>query len=188
MFRNWLKGSRDMHLAVVGGRRGKRSASRRWATGTWPLKACPMDGGGTDGIGPHGDDRVPARRVDLRGPAGRAGGRDRTRQERGAGGQHRAVADAGRPGGADERSQAGGGGSAGYLSSGGGTRRSRRWRRGNPTGRSWLRIDCLNLHAGLERPLGGERDAVNPPESPPPVSGRHWRRRVSPRATGQFRR
>jgi BNR repeat-like domain len=45
MYRNWLKGSRDMYLT--------RSADgvhfskpEKLGNGTWPLNACPMDGGG----------------------------------------------------------------------------------------------------------------------------------------------
>ncbi len=41
MFRNWLAGSRDMY--VVNTRTHKAS---KLGEGTWPLNACPMDGGG----------------------------------------------------------------------------------------------------------------------------------------------
>jgi hypothetical protein len=45
MWRNWLGGSRDMYLA-----RSRDGASfskpEKLGTGTWPLNACPMDGGG----------------------------------------------------------------------------------------------------------------------------------------------
>ena len=46
MWRNWLGGSRDMFLA------SSRDGGNTWQTaaklgeGTWPLKGCPMDGGG----------------------------------------------------------------------------------------------------------------------------------------------
>lgn len=46
MFRNYLNGSRDMHLieSMDGGKTfGK---TRKLGDGTWKLKACPMDGGG----------------------------------------------------------------------------------------------------------------------------------------------
>ncbi|AIE83777.1 sialidase family protein [Fimbriimonas ginsengisoli] len=45
MFRNWLGGSRDMYLStsVDGGR--TFDAAQKLGAGTWPLNACPMDGG-----------------------------------------------------------------------------------------------------------------------------------------------
>ena len=53
MFRNWLGGSRDMYLArsTDGGRSFTAS---KLGQGTWPLNACPMDGGGlqVDAKGP----------------------------------------------------------------------------------------------------------------------------------------
>jgi hypothetical protein len=45
MWRNWLGGSRDMYLAQS--EDGvKFSGGEKLGTGTWPLNACPMDGGG----------------------------------------------------------------------------------------------------------------------------------------------
>ena len=45
MWRNWLNGSRDMHLARSAD--GLRfSAGEKLGRGTWKLNACPMDGGG----------------------------------------------------------------------------------------------------------------------------------------------
>jgi hypothetical protein len=44
MWRNWLSGSRDMYYAVSTDR--KTWSSHKLGEGTWPLKACPMDGGG----------------------------------------------------------------------------------------------------------------------------------------------
>jgi len=45
MFRNWLDGARDMYLAKSPD--GERfEPARKLGTGTWPLNACPMDGGG----------------------------------------------------------------------------------------------------------------------------------------------
>ena len=44
MFRNWLKGSRDMYEAVSPGD-GSAFEARKLGQGTWPLNACPMDGG-----------------------------------------------------------------------------------------------------------------------------------------------
>jgi len=45
MWRNWLDGARDMYASVSedGGR--TFSLSRKLGSGTWTLKACPMDGG-----------------------------------------------------------------------------------------------------------------------------------------------
>ncbi|MEX2231582.1 MAG: hypothetical protein WD824_05445 [Cyclobacteriaceae bacterium] len=46
MFRNWLKGSRDMYL-ITSSNGGKTfSKAQKLGLGTWPLKGCPMDGGG----------------------------------------------------------------------------------------------------------------------------------------------
>jgi hypothetical protein len=45
MFRNWLGGSRDMYLAVSKDR-GRSFETQKLGEGTWPLNACPMDGGG----------------------------------------------------------------------------------------------------------------------------------------------
>jgi hypothetical protein len=44
MWRNWLGGSRDMYLAES--RDGENWKTQKLGTGTWPLKGCPMDGGG----------------------------------------------------------------------------------------------------------------------------------------------
>lgn len=46
MFRNWLKGSRDLYLtsSTDGGK--TFSQAEKLGIGTWPLKGCPMDGGG----------------------------------------------------------------------------------------------------------------------------------------------
>lgn len=46
MFRNWLQGARDLYL-VTSGNKGKTfSEAQKLGLGTWPLKGCPMDGGG----------------------------------------------------------------------------------------------------------------------------------------------
>lgn len=46
MFRNWLRGARDLYL-VTSGNKGKTfSEAQKLGVGTWPLKGCPMDGGG----------------------------------------------------------------------------------------------------------------------------------------------
>ena len=46
MWRNWLGGARDMYLArsLDGGRNFE--GAEKLGEGTWPLDACPMDGGG----------------------------------------------------------------------------------------------------------------------------------------------
>jgi BNR repeat-like domain len=44
MWRNSLSGSRDMYYAVSRDR--KTWKAQKLGTGTWPLNACPMDGGG----------------------------------------------------------------------------------------------------------------------------------------------
>lgn len=45
MFRNWLKGSRDMY--VIESKNGGKSygPAKKLGQGTWVLEACPMDGG-----------------------------------------------------------------------------------------------------------------------------------------------
>lgn len=46
MFRNWLKGSRDLYLTSSSNAGETFSESQKLGNGTWPLKGCPMDGGG----------------------------------------------------------------------------------------------------------------------------------------------
>lgn len=46
MFRNWLKGSRDLYLITSLNGGASFSEAQKLGTGTWPLKGCPMDGGG----------------------------------------------------------------------------------------------------------------------------------------------
>jgi hypothetical protein len=52
MWRNWLRGSRDMYYAVSRDG-GATWQERKLGEGIWPLNACPMDGGGLgfDGSG-----------------------------------------------------------------------------------------------------------------------------------------
>lgn len=45
MWRNWLGGMRDMYLAVSSDG-GETFRAEKLGRGEWPLKACPMDGGG----------------------------------------------------------------------------------------------------------------------------------------------
>ncbi|CAN5236829.1 hypothetical protein BH09BAC3_BH09BAC3_23840 [soil metagenome] len=46
MFRNWLKGSRDLYLITSSNGGERFSDAQKLGDGTWPLKGCPMDGGG----------------------------------------------------------------------------------------------------------------------------------------------
>ena len=46
MFRNWLNGSRDLYLMSSSDQGKHFSAAEKLGNGTWPLKGCPMDGGG----------------------------------------------------------------------------------------------------------------------------------------------
>ena len=46
MFRNWLKGSRDLYLISSDNAGQTFSEAQKLGVGTWPLKGCPMDGGG----------------------------------------------------------------------------------------------------------------------------------------------
>ncbi len=45
MFRNWLRGSRDLYLMSSANGGKTFSAAQKLGTGTWQLKGCPMDGG-----------------------------------------------------------------------------------------------------------------------------------------------
>ncbi|MEK6482529.1 hypothetical protein WJR50_33660 [Catalinimonas sp. 4WD22] len=46
MFRNWLNGSRDMYLMTSDSEKLSFNAPQKLGDGSWPLKGCPMDGGG----------------------------------------------------------------------------------------------------------------------------------------------
>lgn len=46
MFRNWLRGSRDLYLTTSSNNGQTFSEAQKLGKGTWPLKGCPMDGGG----------------------------------------------------------------------------------------------------------------------------------------------
>jgi len=46
MFRNWVDGSRDMYLAISRDHGKTFAPPQKLGEGTWPLKGCPMDGGG----------------------------------------------------------------------------------------------------------------------------------------------
>jgi hypothetical protein len=46
MFRNWLHGSRDLYLVTSENNGKSFSDEQKLGKGTWPLKGCPMDGGG----------------------------------------------------------------------------------------------------------------------------------------------
>jgi hypothetical protein len=49
MWRNWLGGSRDMFTATSLDRGKSFGAANKLGAGTWPLNACPMDGGSLAG-------------------------------------------------------------------------------------------------------------------------------------------
>jgi hypothetical protein len=53
MWRNWLGGARDMYLASSSDGGKSFGAAEKLGGGTWPLEACPMDGGGL-AIDPQG--------------------------------------------------------------------------------------------------------------------------------------
>jgi hypothetical protein len=46
MFRNWVMGSRDLYLINSYDNGKTFTDARKLGDGTWPLNACPMDGGG----------------------------------------------------------------------------------------------------------------------------------------------
>jgi hypothetical protein len=46
MFRNWINGSRDLHLVTSTDGGVKFGNATKLGNGTWKLKGCPMDGGG----------------------------------------------------------------------------------------------------------------------------------------------
>lgn len=46
MFRNWIKGSRDLYLISSTNKASAFGSAQKLGTGTWKLKGCPMDGGG----------------------------------------------------------------------------------------------------------------------------------------------
>ncbi len=46
MWRNWLGGSRDLYYAVSTNGGHSFQEAEKLGAGTWPLQACPMDGGG----------------------------------------------------------------------------------------------------------------------------------------------
>ena len=53
MWRNWLDGSRDLYRAISSDGGETFGVAAKLGTGTWPLAACPMDGGNFD-ISPKG--------------------------------------------------------------------------------------------------------------------------------------
>ncbi len=46
MFRNWLGGNRDLYLIQSTNGGNTFEQAQKLGTGSWPLKGCPMDGGG----------------------------------------------------------------------------------------------------------------------------------------------
>ena len=63
MWRNWLNGSRDMYLGVSRDD-GATFQTSKLGHGTWPLNACPMDGGGL-ALGAKGAPLTVWRRADT---------------------------------------------------------------------------------------------------------------------------
>ena len=53
MFRNERDGARDMHVIASADNGRTWTGAQKLGDGTWPLKACPMDGGGL-GSDPRG--------------------------------------------------------------------------------------------------------------------------------------
>ena len=46
MWRNWLNGNRDLYRSISADGGASFSEAAKLGTGSWPLKGCPMDGGG----------------------------------------------------------------------------------------------------------------------------------------------
>ncbi len=46
MFRNWINGSRDLHIVTSADGGTNFNTATKLGDGTWKLKGCPMDGGG----------------------------------------------------------------------------------------------------------------------------------------------
>lgn len=46
MFKNWLKGARDLYLLQSYNKGNNFNEAVKLGTGTWKLNGCPMDGGG----------------------------------------------------------------------------------------------------------------------------------------------
>lgn len=64
MFRNFLNGSRDMYLLESADNGQTFGKAQKVGEGTWPLKACPMDGGGLS-MAPDGTISTVWRRSDT---------------------------------------------------------------------------------------------------------------------------
>lgn len=48
MFRNWLKGNRDLYLIQSSNNGASFGQAQKLGTGSWKLDGCPMDGGGLE--------------------------------------------------------------------------------------------------------------------------------------------
>jgi len=46
MFRNWLKGNRDLYLIQSSDDGKSFEQAQKFGNGSWKLKGCPMNGGG----------------------------------------------------------------------------------------------------------------------------------------------
>jgi hypothetical protein len=65
MWRNWLEGNRDFYKAESSDRGDHFSSALKMGTSSWPIKACPMDGGGIIAVANSGTFSVWRRRNDI---------------------------------------------------------------------------------------------------------------------------
>ena len=64
MFRNWVAGARDLYLVESSDSGRSFQEARKLGVGTWPLTACPMDGGSMV-VAPGGIATVWRRELDI---------------------------------------------------------------------------------------------------------------------------
>jgi len=65
MWRNWLEGNRDFYKTESSDRGDHFSSAVKIGTGSWPIKACPMDGGGIIAVANSGTFSVWRRRNEI---------------------------------------------------------------------------------------------------------------------------
>ena len=65
MWRNWLEGNRDLYKTESLDRGDHFSSAVKIGTGSWPIKACPMDGGGIIAVAKSGTFSVWRRRNEI---------------------------------------------------------------------------------------------------------------------------